>query len=80
VTTAGASRAVNRVPVSPLIAKGIEIAQARLGIEELCKRLDAPEALIRAWQLGHITMPESRFLRLVDILTELDPSWTVNRL
>jgi len=24
-------------------------------------------------------MPEYKFLRLVDILTELDPQWTVNR-
>jgi hypothetical protein len=71
---------VNRGPVSPLIIKGIEIAQARLGMEELSKRLEASETLVRAWQLGHIAMPESKFLRLVDILTELDPKWTVNRL
>ena len=70
---------MNRAPVSPLIIKGIEIAQSRLGIDELCTRLAAPETLLRAWQLGHIAMPEAKFLRLVDILTELDPKWTVNR-
>ena len=70
---------MNRVAVSPLITKGIEIAQGRLGVDELCERLDAPETLVRAWQLGHVAMPESKFLRLVDILTELDPKWTVNR-
>ena len=66
-------------PVSPLITKGIEIAEGDLGIEELCRRIGAPQTLVRAWQLGHARMPECKFLRLVDILTELDPQWTVNR-
>jgi len=42
-------------------------------------RIGAPQTLVRAWQLGHARMPEYKFLRLVDILTELDPQWTVNR-
>jgi hypothetical protein len=66
---------VNRLPASPLITRALEVAERHLGIEELCRRLVVPEATIRAWHLGHATMPEYKFLRLVDILTELDPSW-----
>jgi hypothetical protein len=51
---------MNRLPTSPLIMRGLEIA----------------ETTIRAWRLGHATMPEYKFLRLVDILTVLDPKWT----
>lgn len=67
---------MNRVPTSPLVTKGLEIAEKRLGVEELSKRLGAPESTIHAWRFGHATMPEYKFLRLVDILTELDPDWT----
>lgn len=67
---------MKRLAASPLIARALHIAEKRLGIEELCHRLAAPLTAIRAWQLGHATMPEYKFLRLVDILTELDASWT----
>jgi hypothetical protein len=67
--------AVNRLPASPLIARALIVAETKLGKEELCRRLVAPESSIRAWRSGYATMPEYKFLRLVDILTELDPSW-----
>jgi len=67
---------MNRLPASPLITRGLEIAEKRLGMEELCKRLRATETSIRAWGLGHATMPEYKFLQLVDILSDLDPHWT----
>jgi len=38
-------------------------------------RLGSPAESIKAWSLGHATMPERKFLALVDILTELDPDW-----
>ena len=44
-------------------------------MRELVWRLQAAEETIRAWRDGHATMPQYKFLRLVDILTELDPSW-----
>ena len=66
---------MHRLPASPLIERALDIAEKNLGIEELCHRLVAPEATIRAWRLGHAPMPEYKFLRLVDILMELDPSW-----
>jgi len=67
---------MNRLPTSPLISRGLEIAEKRLGIDELTVRLNAPETSIRAWRLGHASMPEYKFLKLVDILTEIDPDWT----
>jgi hypothetical protein len=60
----------------PLIMRALEVAERYLGTEELCRRLVVPEALVRAWQAGQATMPQYKFLRLVDLLTELDPSWT----
>ena len=55
--------------------RGLEIAEKRLGIEALCSRLGASETGIRGWRLGHADMPEDKFLRLVDLLAELDPGW-----
>ena len=67
---------MNRLPASPLIARAIGVAEKHLGMDELSKRLGAPETTIRAWSLGHATMPERKFLQLVDILTELDVGWS----
>ena len=69
-------RGMNRMPTSPLISKGLQIAEKRLGIEELAKRLRTTDSMIRAWRMGHATMPEYKFLRLVDILNDLEPDWT----
>jgi hypothetical protein len=44
-------------------------------MEELSRRLGAPDSTIKAWRLGHATMPEYQFLKLVDILTELAVDW-----
>jgi hypothetical protein len=66
---------MQRLPASPLIARALEIAEKRLGMTELSVRLGSPASSIEAWRVGHATMPEYKFLRLVDILTELDPSW-----
>jgi hypothetical protein len=66
---------MNRLPASPLVSRALDVAERHLGIEELSRRLVAPESMIRAWRFGHATMPEYKFLRLVDIITELDPSW-----
>jgi hypothetical protein len=66
---------MQRLPASPLIARALEIAEKRLGMTELSVRLGSPASSIEAWRLGHATMPEYKFLRLVDILTELDPGW-----
>jgi len=66
---------VNRLPANPLIARALTVAEKKLGTPELCRRLVAPESSIHAWRSGHTTMPQYKFLRLVDILMELDPTW-----
>jgi DNA-binding transcriptional regulator YiaG len=66
---------MNRLQANPLIARALEIAEKKLGVRDLAWRLHASEATLRAWTSGEATMPQHRFLRLVDVLTELDPSW-----
>jgi hypothetical protein len=65
---------MNRIPASPLIERALEIAEKLTGMERLSQRLGAPDTTIRAWRFGHATMPEHKFLRLVDLLAELDPN------
>jgi hypothetical protein len=67
---------MNRLPVNPLIERGLEMAEQRLGMGELCKRLDSPSSSIEAWRLGHTTMPDGKFLLLVEVLMQIDPHWT----
>ena len=67
---------MNRMRASPLIARALDVAEKRIGLAELCQKLAVPEATIRAWRFGHTAMPEYKFHQLVDILTDLDVSWT----
>ena len=66
---------MNRLPVSPLVMRALDVAEKRLGIDELSRLLEAPDTMIRAWRFGHATIPEAKFLKLVDILTDLAISW-----
>ena len=57
--------------------RALAVAEKRLGIDELCTRLGAAEAEIRAWQTGAVDMPDKDFLRLIDIVTDIEPDfWT----
>jgi CheY-like chemotaxis protein len=55
--------------------RGLELAEERLGIEELCRRLGATQTTIRGWRFGDGQMPQDKFLRLVDLLAALEPDW-----
>jgi len=66
---------MNRMPVSPLVMKALELAENRLGIDELSRRLGAPETTIRDWRMGFATMPERKWFKLVDIVMDLQPGW-----
>ena len=70
---------MKRLHVSPLVLRAIEIAEKRLGMQELSTRLEATPAAIQAWRFGHAEMPDKDFLRLVDLLTELEPGWLSRR-
>ena len=58
-----------------MITRALDVAEKRLGKRELSERLGSPESSIQAWRMGHATMPEYKFLKLVDILTELAMTW-----
>jgi hypothetical protein len=64
-----------RLPVSPLVMRALEVAEKRLGTAALSQRLGTSESTLKGWQLGHAAMPEQTFLELVDLLTELSVSW-----
>ena len=63
-------------PGNTLVVRAIEVAEQRLGMEELARRLKTPDTTVRAWRDRHATMPERKFLLLVDVLAELDVTWT----
>ena len=57
--------------------RALAVMERRLGIDELCARLGAEEVDIRAWQSGAVEMPDKDFLRLIDLVTDLEPEfWT----
>jgi hypothetical protein len=65
--------------VSPIVLRALDVAERHLGAAELARQLNAPWNAVKLWRTGHLEMPEYMFLRLVDILTELDPSWNEQR-
>jgi len=67
---------MNRLPVSPLVKRALDIAEKHLGLQELCARLGVHEMSVHSWRFGHADMPHQKFLLLVDLLTELDPQWS----
>ena len=59
------------MPPSVLAIRGIETAERKLGMDELSRRLGAPDTTIRAWRQGHATIPPYKFQRLVKLLAEI---------
>jgi len=59
------------MPDSEFTARALERALRALGPEELSNRLQSPPELIQTWINGHATMPERKFLRLVDVLDQI---------
>jgi hypothetical protein len=59
-----------------VVVNALEAAEKRLGMEELAIRLKAPATTVRAWRMGHATMPERKFVMLIDILASIEPTWT----
>jgi hypothetical protein len=67
----GSSAPYAPMPDSEFSARALERALKALGPEELATRLQAPPELIQTWINGHATMPERKFLRLVDVLDDI---------
>ena len=66
---------MNRLPVNPLIMRGLRIAEEELGRERLATRLGVTAGAIDDWRMGLAAMPQDKFLQLVDVLASIDPSW-----
>jgi transcriptional regulator with XRE-family HTH domain len=49
--------------------------EKRLGIDELCRRLGVAEAAVRSWQTGGMAMPDEDFLKLIDLVTDVEPDF-----
>ena len=62
-------------PPSPLVNRILDIAVRKLGSVQVASRLNATPVLVDMWLKGEAQMPEQTFLRLVDVLVELDPDW-----
>jgi len=54
------------------MARALERALKAIGPDLLSSRLQAPPELIQTWINGHATMPERKFLRLIDVLDEIE--------
>ena len=55
--------------------KALQVAEVKLGMEELSRRINAPAEQIRGWRMGRATMPERKWFMLIDILLDVDPNW-----
>ena len=60
------------MPDREVMARALERALKAIGPDELSTRLKAPPELIQTWINGHATMPERKFLALVDLLDEIE--------
>lgn len=67
--------AMDRIAANPMVMRALQVAEEKLGLQQLSQRLSAPSVTVHAWRDGHALMPQHRFLRLVDLLTTLDPGW-----
>ena len=66
---------MNRIVANPVVVRALRVAEEKLGLEQLAERLRASDETLHAWRDGQAVMPQHRFLRLVDLLTALDPAW-----
>ena len=60
------------MPDRQFTALALERALRAIGPDLLSARLQVPPELIQTWINGHATMPERKFLRLVDVLDEIE--------
>lgn len=62
-------------PPSPLVTRILELVIRELGNVGAASRLNATPVLVDMWLKGEAHMSEQTFLRLVDVLVEIDPAW-----
>jgi hypothetical protein len=68
-----------RHPLSSIVQRAIEFAQKRLGMEEFARQIGAPPTIIAAWRIGAVAVPDATFLRVIELVTALDPNFWLQR-
>lgn len=58
-----------------LARRAIEVAESKIGMEDLARRLGAPESIVRAWRDGRESMPPRKYVLLIDVMADVDPGW-----
>lgn len=66
---------MNRIAANPMVTRALQVAEQKLGLQQLSQRLSTPSGIVHAWRDGRAMMPQHRFLLLIDLLTALDPRW-----
>lgn len=66
---------MERLPVSPIVSRTIELAAEKIGLKGVADRIAVPIGILEAWRDGKAAVPRADFLRLVDVLLELDVGW-----
>lgn len=46
-----------------------------IGRDEMARNLGIDETLLTIWMAGHATIPERKFLLVIDVLHKHDESW-----
>ena len=59
------------LPIGLQAIRSIEMAERRLGMDELSRRLGAPDTTIRAWRQGHSTIPPHKVQKLIKVLSDI---------
>jgi DNA-binding transcriptional regulator YiaG len=59
---------------NPLVRHVLDLAETRLGMTEVARRLEVPVEAVRAWRDGHIVLPEHKLLALVDVIAGRPPA------
>jgi hypothetical protein len=58
-----------------LVRLALQAAEKKLGIEELARRLKAPDTLVRTWRDGYSAIPQSKFELLISVMSDVDEHW-----
>ena len=73
VETWGAS--VSTTTSIQLVRLALQEAEKKLGFDKRASRLKARDTTLRAWRDGHSAIPQSKFIILVELMSEVDPNW-----
>jgi|SRR6185295_12030734 len=65
------------LPAHNVVMRALEVAEQRLGPDELQRRLKASARTISAWRSRRVSMPVRKYIALVDLLSLIEPDWVL---